>query len=232
MKTKTHLLSLPFAFLLSFAATACPSSDEDEDNSPPAPAGGPGQPGPGAGADDGGVDGESPAEPSQAVLSACSVLLDAYKGECGKALDTSIEGGVCGTGYTYSPACEGDLLELLECLRVAEHDCYEPGDIVLPYECDRSDWSFQRCVDPSLPPFEGRGGGESEGDDEPSPTCTGSASNCDHYSPGDCAAHGCSLDLGSTTGTSDDECTGMPTACDDISSEEACEAQAGCTWEP
>lgn len=226
MKTKTSLFALPCALVLSLASAACPSSGDE--TTPPAP-GGSSQPERVRVDDDGGSDdSKAPGAPSQAALSACSSLLDAYESECSHALDTTLKGGACGTGYEYVPACEDELIEFLACMSGSPFDCYDQEYIVLPYECDNTGWSFKHCVDPSLPALKRD---EPEEVSEAAPKCTGSAYACSSYSPGSCP-FGCRVSLGSTLGTYDDECAGTPEACEDILSREFCEEQGGCTWEP
>lgn len=71
-----------------------------------------------------------------------------------------------------------------------------------------------------------------DGDDKPSPSCTGTAASCYSYSPGDCSRHGCSLDLGSSLDSDDDECDGTPYDCKELHTQEKCGAQVGCRWKP
>jgi hypothetical protein len=78
------------------------------------------------------------------------------------------------------------------------------------------------CVDcvntapPSVPGYECRGG----------PTA------CENLGAGACATQdGCSFSIGSTLGTSDDTCSGTPTACSRMKQFADCDWQRGCRWD-
>lgn len=62
--------------------------------------------------------------------------------------------------------------------------------------------------------------------------CRGSARSCSGISASSCYEQlGCSYSVGISLSTSDDECTGSPTDCEDISGEKLCKEQRGCRWE-